>query len=249
VDNLQEFNRQLLIKCDEDMDRSHYLKQSNIQELFTEDLKNLLPLPAEPFDCSELVTVQTNSTAKFALHKGKHTYSTAPMYANTSLFARLTAYEVIVLDNNYREVIRHDRLYGDKLLQQMNWIPYLTQLSRRPAALKYSGIYELFPEEVKTFLESLSIPGKKEILSVLARLSQEADFTSATAALKTAVAHGAADADSIIATFSRLNSQLLELEPITLAPEIPKMPSFTPCTSDYDQIFLKGGRAVETADC
>ncbi len=246
VDNLQAFNRQLLIKCDEDMDRSHYVKQSNIQELFKEDLKNLLPLPAEPFDCSELVTVQTDSMAKFTLHRGKHTYSTAPMYANTSLLVRLTAYEVIVLDKNYRTVIRHPRLYGDKPLQAMDWIPYLTQLSRRPAALKYSGIYELFPEEVKAFLESLSIPGKKEVLTTLARLSQKADFISAAKALKTAVAHGAEDADSIIATFSRLNSQVL---PIALTSEVPKLPSFTSCVSDYDQLFLKGGRTVETADC
>ena len=207
VDDLRAFNRQLLIRCDKDMDRPHYTKQSSIQELFKEDRQNLLPLPAEPFDCSKLVTVRTNSMAKFTLHKGKHTYSTAPMYANTSLFAKLTAYEVIVLDKNYREITRHARLYGDKHLEAMDWIPYLTQLSRRPAALKYSGIYALFPEEVKAFLESLNIPDKKEVLTTLAKLSQQVGFTGATDALKTAAAHGTKDADSIIATFARLNSR------------------------------------------
>ena len=248
VDNHQKFNRQLLIKCDKDMDRPHYVKKDPIGHLFAEDLKNLLPLPAETFDCSELVTIKTNSSAKFTLHNGMHTYSTAPKYAGTSLFARLTAHEVIVLNNNYHEVVRHPRLYGDKPLQSMDWLPYLTQLSRRPAALKYSGIYELFPEEVKTFLDSLSTPGKKEILTTLARLSQEAGFTSASTALKVAVAHGTEDVDSIIATFSRLNSQVLEIEPIGLAPEVPRMPPFASCINDYDRVFLKGGETVETTN-
>lgn len=150
-----------------------------------------MPLPAVPFDCSELVTVQTDSMAKFTLHRGKHTYSTAPMYANTSLFTKLTAYKVIVLDKNYREITRHARLYGDKHLEAIGWIPYLTQLSRRPAALKSSGIYALFPEEVKAFLESLNIPGKRGVLATLVKLSQQAGFNSAINALKTAAAHGA----------------------------------------------------------
>lgn len=249
VDNLQKFNQQLLKECDADMNRPHYIKQSTIQELFKEDLESLLPLPTVPFDCSELVTVQTDSSARFTLHKGKHTYSTAPKYASTSLFAQLTAYDVIVLDENYREVIKHYRLYGDKPQQSMDWLPYLTQLSRRPAALKYSGIYELFPQEVNSFLDGLSIPGKKDILTALARLSKEADFPRAITALKTAVEYGAEDADSIIATFSRLNSQAMELQPLALAPSVPQMPSYVPCIDDYDKLFLKGGKGVETANC
>lgn len=230
------------------MNRRHYMKQSTVQELFKEDLESLLPLPTVPFDCSQLVTVLTDSSARFTLHKGKHTYSTAPRYASTTLHARLTAYEVIVLDENYREVKRHPRLYGDKPQQSMDWLPYLTQLSRRPAALKYSGIHKLFPEDVTSFLEGLSIPGKKDVLTALARLSKEADFPRAITALKTAVGYGAEDADSIIATFSRLNSQVMEFQPLSLAPSVPHMPSYVPCINDYDQFFLKGGKGVETAN-
>jgi len=249
VAHLETFNQHLLTACDADMDRPHYLKQDTIQALFQADLANLLPLPAVPFDCSELVTVTTDSSARFTLAQGKHTYSTAPQYASTALHARLTAFEVIALDENYREIIRHPRLYGDKPQQSMDWLPYLTQLARRPAALKYSGIYKLFPQEVTSFLEGLTIPGKKDVLTALARLSQEADFTRAVAALKTAVTYGAEDADSIIATFSRLNSNVMELAPLALAPSVPEMPPFVPRLDDYDQLFLKGGDGIETADC
>jgi len=57
----------------------------------------------------------------------------------SEVYTRLSAHDVIVLDENYREIIRHPRLYGDTKLESMDWLPYLTQLSRRPAALKYTG--------------------------------------------------------------------------------------------------------------
>ena len=88
------------------MQRPHYKKALLIQELFFEDRKALLPLPAVPYDESRLRRC-TNSYAKFTLNDGKHTYSTAPRYANSEVFVRLTAHDVIVLDESYREAIRH----------------------------------------------------------------------------------------------------------------------------------------------
>lgn len=248
VDDLREFNRHLLEQCDLDMQRPHYRKEALIKDLFGEDRGQLLPLPAVPFDEAALVTVRTDSYAKFTLNKGKHTYSTAPRYANTTLLVRLTAHEVIVLDENHREVQRHPRLYGDTPQQSMDWLPYLTQLARRPAALKYTGIYNLLPGEVKTFLDRCDGRGKRETLQVLARLSREADFTRATEALKAALDYGAKDVDSILATFSRLNSQVLELDPLVLPNSVPQMPSCRPRIDHYDR-FLKGGRNLETTNC
>ena len=36
---------------------------------------------------------------------------------------------VIIQDENYREIVRHKRLYGDYKQQSMDWLPYLKQLS------------------------------------------------------------------------------------------------------------------------
>ena len=36
----------------------------------------------------------------------------------------------------------------------MNWLPYLNTLSKRPRALKYSEIYELFPQTVKGIFDN-----------------------------------------------------------------------------------------------
>ncbi|MGI6163447.1 MAG: patatin-like phospholipase family protein [Bacillota bacterium] len=59
-------------------------------------LDRFFPLPSVRFDESEVVVVRTDSYAKFTLNKGKHTYSSAPRYAKSQVFAKLTAHEVIV---------------------------------------------------------------------------------------------------------------------------------------------------------
>ena len=59
---------------------------------------------------------------------------------------------------------------------------YLVQLSRWPNELEHTGIYDLFPKEVTSFLEKLGAPGKKDFLNVLTKLSQEANFFKAVTA-------------------------------------------------------------------
>ncbi|MGB4618408.1 MAG: IS21 family transposase [Dethiobacteria bacterium] len=245
IDDLKAYNRHLLEVCDQDMMRPHYSKERLIKELFEDDRKALLPLPAVAFDESEFRSVRTNSYAKFTLNGGKHTYSTAPKYANSELFVRLTAHEVIVLDESYREVKRHPRLYGEQEQESMDWLPYLTQLSRRPAALKYTGIYPMLPEPVQEFLNTCDYEAKKETLKVLARLSIESGFEKAAEALQAALEHGARDAESIKAVFSRLNSEILNLDPLVLPASVPEMPPVKVNVDKYDRLFLKGAPVHE----
>lgn len=241
IEDLQAFNRQLLLQCDEDMDRPHYLKASLIGELFIADREKLLTLPAVEFDEGKLVVVKTDSYAKFTLNKGLHRYSTAPKYASKELHVRLTAHKVIILDENYREIIRHGRLYGQEPQESMDWLPYLTQLSRRPAALKYTGIYSMLPDPIQSFLDCASYQEKKEALKLLAELSLRTNFEKAVQALETAVDYGVRDTDSVLAVFSRQNSETLDLEPYIPPASVPKMPSLTPQVEHYDHLFGKRG--------
>jgi hypothetical protein len=83
---------------------------------------------------------------------------------------------------------------------------------------------------------------------MLAQLSRETDFYRAAEALKTALSYGAKDTDSILATFTRLNSQVLELDPLVLPRNVPRMPPFQARVDHYDRLFLKGGKTREAAD-
>jgi len=176
--SLSDFNRQLLDMCEVDANREHYRHNETIEERFKEDLKHCHPLPEIEFDLSGKVTATTNNWGKFYLNKGMHEYSVSPKYANTVVNLKLTSSLVIVLDENYREIVRHRRLYGNTKQQSMDWLPYLKQLSVRPRALKYSGIYDMMPSKMKQFLEGCTNTETGKVLKVLEELTDRTGFVS-----------------------------------------------------------------------
>jgi transposase len=240
-ESISKFNKELLLQCEEDAKREHYRKERTIEELYKDDAASLLELPRVAFDTSKYINVKTNGYGKFLINNGLHEYSVAPKYANTYVLVRLTAFEVIVLDENYREIVRHDRLYGDHKQQSMQWLPYLNQLARCPGALKYTGIYQMLPQPVKEYLEDLSKQDKGKVLKAIANLTQKSSFEKAVETVSTALSYGAADIDSLINLHSRLHEKVLQLEPVRLPDHIPQLKRYEPNFMVYDESLKKAG--------
>lgn len=241
--SLADFNRQLLEMCEQDADREHYRRNETIEELFRDDLKHCHALPEIEFDLSGSKSITTNNWGKFYLHKGLHEYSASPKHANTVLNLKLTSAQIIVLDENYREIIRHRRLYGDLKQQSMAWLPYLKQLSVRPRALKYSGIYDLMPLAMKQFLEGCSNSETGKVLKVLAELTDRSGFASALNTVSQALCYGASDADSIQSLYRRIYADVPELPSLPYDSQIPELGQMNTDLGAYD-IFLKKGGVV-----
>lgn len=238
-ERLEEFNRQLLLQCDEDMQREHYRIDTTIHALFEQDKRALLPLPTVAYDICDYITVKTNGYAKLSL--GKHLYSTAPKYANTRILVKVSAHEVIPLDENYREIVRHRRLYGDFKQESMNWLPYLTQLARKPGALKYSGIYTMLPGPLKEYLDKCGKADRGKVLQVIALLSSRGTFDQAVKSVAEAIVYGVKDLDSLIAIHQRATG-IQELPQVKLPENTPILAPFTFDAETYDQAFLRGER-------
>lgn len=238
---LSDFNRRILDMCEEDADRDHYRYNQTIEERFAEDLKHCHPLPEIEFDLSGGKSIRTNNWGKFYLNKGLHEYSASPKHANTAVNLRLTSSLVIVLDENYREIVRHQRLYGDTKQQSMDWLPYLKQLSIRPRALKYSGIYDMMPSTMKQFLEGCTNTETGKVLKVLAELTDRTGFDSAINTINQALCYGASDADSLKNLYRRIYADMPELPPVPLSPGIPDIGQMTSNLISYDVFLRKGG--------
>lgn len=191
ITNLEEYNKELLIKCDNDADREHYRKEVKISELHIEDRKALIPLPSVEFDGGKYLTVKANSYGKFTLNNGLHEYSTSPKYANEKIQIRITANEVIILDENYRAIIKHTRLYGDTKQQSMQWLPYLNTLAKRPGALKYTGIYTMLPHSMKEYMETCSKSERGKILQTISVICEKSNFETAVKTVSEALMYGA----------------------------------------------------------
>lgn len=239
--NLAKFNKELLERCEIDAQREHYRKDGTIEELYKEDHAALLNLPTVPMDTSKYITVKTNDYGRFYLNNGLHEYSVSPKYANSRVLVKMTANEVIPLDDSQREIVRHERFYGGYKQQSMKWLPYLTQLSRCPGALKYTGIYQLLPENVKEYLEKCTKSDKGKVLQVIAKLTEQSGFESAVETVDNALKYDAADIDSLINLHSRIHGNVVELAPIRLAGNIPELIRVTPNLAAYDASLGKAG--------
>jgi len=191
-DSLIEFNKTLLQELDRDQNREHYRENNTIKELFKEDLNALLALPAVEFEAANIISKRTDANA-CTLYRGLHRYSTKPSLVKSRAHVKLTAHKVIILDKDFREVVVHERLYEKTKQESFKWIPYLNQISKRPRALKYTGIYDLFPARIKEYLDKLSHEKLKDILKTLNSLTQETNFDAAIDVLLDAIEHGAND--------------------------------------------------------
>ena len=124
--SLVEENKYLLGRCEIDMQREHYDDDDDrfISELFQEDKARLLPLPSVPFDTALYTTATTDKYGKFTLDSGKHRYSASPAFCEACVNLKITSSDVIVMDKDMHEVVRHKRLYGNEH-KRMDSISYI----------------------------------------------------------------------------------------------------------------------------
>lgn len=241
INDLKDFNRDLLSQCDNDGNREHYRKGEAIVKLYQKDKQNLLELPVEAFDACKYITVKTNGYGRFYLNSGLHEYSISPKYTNSRILVKITAFDVIPLDESHREIIIHPRLYGNKKQQSMQWLPYLTQLSRCPGALKYTGIYQMLPDPIQQYLEKCDQSDKGKILKTIAALTEKSSFQKAVEAVSSALTYEATDVDSLINLHRHIQTKALNLDPIELHLDLPKLERYIPDLKAYDANLRKEG--------
>jgi hypothetical protein len=199
----------------------------------------MLPLPTRPFEIYRLEKSKASKTGKVRLDS--NTYSSAPQFANREIWVKAGAHQVQILDEEFKLITTHPRLYG-KNGESMDWHPYLTVLSKRPNALKYTGFYGEMPDIWQDYLAKCSYDEKKAGLQALIKIITETDIDTASKTLSKCLEQETANADSILLNYYRL-SQPDIMEEIQLASHIPKLENFKTDVSSYDQL-LSGGKTA-----
>ena len=188
--------------------------------------------------------MKTDLWGKFRI-SGVHTYSTAPKHAGGRVLVRFTANSVVPLDENHRPITTHRRLYGSLKQEEMDWLPYLTQLSRNPRAMKYSGIWEMLPDDLRGYLEGKEKSGQRDVLRTLALLSERDGFERAVKSISEAVRRGIEDLDSLVALHGHLHGEhpadSMRIDETKLG-SLPKLPEVRFAAKVYDGFLSAGGR-------
>ena len=243
--SLKEKNLELLARCDADMEREHYDSENGtfISELFLKDKAALLPLPAVPFDTALYTSARTNKYGRFTLDNGKHEYSASPAICEDVVQLKITSGEVVVMDTNMREIVRHKRLYGNQPARSMQWVPYLSYIARKPRSLRNSGIYDLMPPELQHYIDICPQSDRGKILKVLAELTDRSGFESALDTVNQAIRYSATDPDSLKTLYQRTYSDAPQLPPLPDETSVPSV-KIVPFRNDLkalDSVLQKGG--------
>ncbi|WP_317854376.1 IS21 family transposase [Chakrabartyella piscis] len=241
--DFSEFNRELLKRCDKDGNREHYVKELSINDLFQEELVEMLPLNSIPYEVFILETRITDNWAKCSFDGNR--YSTSPQYNKQTIYLKVTSDTVIVMNEKYDVIVEHPRLYG-KGRESMKWLPYLNLMSRKPMAMKYTSFYEELPDNWQKFLRNQDTDGKRKGLAALHTMLLKHDLHTASAALTYALDNGVHDADSILSAYRTITSPMQQLQPMQvqqLHKDIQDVPSFPVNNHKYDDLFTKGGVA------
>ena len=242
-DSLQEENKYLLERCEIDMQREHYDDNDRlIGELFQEDKARLIPLPSVPFDTALYTTATTDKYGKFTLDSGKHRYSASPAFCETCVNLKITSSDVIVMDQDMHEIVRHKRLYGTEH-ESMDWIPYLTYIARKPRSLRNSGIYDMMPQTMQIYMDNCESKERGRVLKVLAELTERTGFTSAVKTVDEAVRLNATDPDSLKNLYRRTYADVPILPPLENEALLPNQ-KIIPFRNDLqmlDAALMKGG--------
>ncbi len=233
-DDFEEYNKELLNLCDQDMQRKHYKKSGTIAELFMEDKKAMNSLSIVPFEVCRLEVAKADNYGKVKFEN--RIYSSAPDFAGKQLWVKATANETILMDQEYQEIVRHERLYGEEK-ESMKWCPYLELMSKRPMALKYTGFFKDLPSTLQNYLSKCEYEQKKAALKALTKMVNETDITIAAKAFEEAILKGSDDIDSIWATYLRMTSKALDVEDLILPDKVPELQGYQIDTTIYDTLL------------
>ena len=243
-DSINEYNRELLARCDEDSHRPHYKYDDLIIDRFEVDKSKLLPLPRIAFDTATYIPVETDKYGKFKLNEGKHQYSSSPDWPCKSLNLKITSSHVIVMDPNNHEIVTHRRLYGESKQQSMEWLPYLKYVALKPRSFRNTGVRDMLPEIVRSYLDHCDNTERGKALKVLSEMTERSGFDSAVSIIRQAVERKTFDSDSVLSLYRSVFSDIPIMPPITLGSGIPNLAPIPVNIAAYDS-FLVQGRCVQ----
>lgn len=234
--DIRKYNKDLLERCDADMQREHYKKRRTISKLFSEEKECMRKIPHTGFEVYRLEKVKADNYGKVKFEG--NTYSSSPECAAKEVWVKAGAHELEILDENYRHIQTHKRLYGS-CKESMKWEPYLNLMSRRPTALKYSGFFKELPQSLQDYFKACDYQQKKAALSILAKMVEETDLKTAEIAFGLAIEKCLLDTDSIWATYYTLTHNEVSIDDLK---DVPYIVPYVVDTTPYDSL-LKGGDA------
>lgn len=232
--NLKSLNQDCWLLAENDRGRIHYQKQLPISELYSADKEAFLLLPEKEFDCIRYEEVKADKYGY--VHFDTNLYSSSPRFALEKVLLKISYEYITVFSLDYKEIVQHHRLYGYKE-KSMDWQPYLSLVSKRPTALKYTSFYDQLPDAWQSYFSQCTVEEKKDSLQLLSTILKDNHMEIAVQALLQASENSHPSAESIKQIFYQLVNGRGVRVIAHLPQHTPSMPTITRGLGQYDKLF------------
>lgn len=200
--DLATYNQELLHQCAQRHGDNHYLHLRPIHELFIDETALMKPVNSIRFDASRLHTARVNKQGLVRFETGL--YSVSPTFVGELVALRIHAEQVEIYTKDCsRRITTHPRLFGEGK-QSIHHVDFIDLVKVRPRALKYSGIYQLLPDNWREYLGELPKSELQEALEVLKNILLHEDCHYAKAVLDETMNYEHLTPQSIHLTYRRL---------------------------------------------
>ncbi len=212
TDSLEELNRELEARCQQDLLRQLRGKAAPKGELLAQEQTALLAIPPQEFEARRIQPGKANSLSLVRFEDNDYSVPTQYAHREVTVVAGIEEIRLVVGD---RLVARHPRHWGREHVEY-NPLHYLALLERKPGALDYAKPLEnwelpdcfgILRRRQEAELERY---GTREFIKVL-RLLEHATLAELTGAVQYALSIGAHSADAV-----RLILQSRREQPVSL---------------------------------
>ena len=224
--DIEEYNRTILDQHEKKAAEAHYKKGAVISDLFGEDRKHFLPLPAKAFNVCRYETYKADGYGKICLD-GKHFYSTRPENHNKKVMIGIRAHYIDILEPNGELLVRHMRQYGDARTDICDYSTSLEMLSKNIGAWDNSGFRKDAPELIRGYIDSQSRAGRKSSVQLLSDLTEQYGYQAAVRALELAIRSNSVNKSDTAILAARIAGYGIDTPPEP-----------GPSLAIYDQAFL-----------
>jgi len=233
IEDLEAFNRNLLEKCMADLQREHYVKKEQMNQLFAAEQEALVPLPRERFRVFTLEKVKTDKYSFIRFDNNR--YSTAPEYFECEMWLEIGTTELRVLNEKYEQIAVHKRKTSPDFEPTIDFENYISTLCHKPRAFLNSPYFLTLPETVQTHLKTRSYPDLKQMLLTLVPIIRDGKIGDAAAVLELSTIRST---DDFAAAYRALTEDPTALPSVT-TPLVPEQQPYLPKLEQYS--VLLGG--------
>ena len=224
--DIEEYNRSLLDEHKAKASEAHYKKGTVISELFEEDRKHFLPLPAKPFNVCRYERFRADGCGRICMD-GKHYYSTKPENHDKRVMVGIRAHYIDILEPDGSVLVRHMRQYGDTRTDVSDYSTSLQMLSKNIGAWENSGFRRDAPAMIREYIDSQPRAGRRSLVGLLSDLTDRYGYTAAVNALEQAINNNSVNPSDTAVLAARITGYGIDTPP-----------EAGPSLKIYDQAFL-----------